>query len=559
MLSWFIAASLSFGASAGELLIRADRIHTMDDERPQAEAMLVVDQKIADVGDFAELSEQHPDATVQDLRGHTVIPGLIDAHGHVLSLGLSLARADLVGTRDLPDVIARLNAAADKLPKDAWLLGRGWDQNDWPVQKFPSAADLDAAFPDRPVVLERVDGHATWINSAAIKRIGRSLDGDWQVDGGHIERVDGKPTGILIDAASALIDQVVPPLSAEDKTAAYKLAFSNLLAAGVTGVHDAGTSLDDLNVLKTQADTGALPIRLTTMADGDSAALAWLCKNGRYRHASGRLQMRTVKLYADGALGSRGAALLADYADDHGNRGLLVTSESALETAMQKAAQCGIQIATHAIGDRANRIVLDLYQSLAGQSASDRRWRIEHAQVLAPKDLARFAELNVIASMQPTHATSDMPWAETRLGPDRVLGAYAWRSLRDRGTRLALGSDFPVERIEPILGIYAAISRQDQTGQPDGGWTPNQRLTTYEALRGFTSDAAWAGFAESEVGQLKPGMLADFVVLDQDPFAVQNAAIPGLKVISTWVDGERAWPREPLPCATPRVEADARR
>lgn len=559
VLSWFIAASLSFGASAEELLVRAERIHTMDDARPQAEAMLIVGQKIAALGDFAELAKQYPNATVQDLSGRTVIPGLIDAHGHVLGLGLSLARADLVGTRDLPDVIARLKAAAAKLPKDAWLLGRGWDQNDWPVQKFPSAADLDAAFPDRPVVLERVDGHATWINSAAMKRIGRSLDGDWQVDGGHIERVDGKPTGILIDAASALIDQVVPPLSAEDKTAAYKLAFSNLLAAGVTGVHDAGTSLEDLKVLTKLADTGALPLRLTTMADGDSAALAWLCEQGRYHHPSGRLHMRTVKLYADGALGSRGAALLADYADAHGNRGLLVTSEAALKTAMQKAKQCGIQIATHAIGDRANRIVLDLYASLLGSAKADQRWRIEHAQVLAPEDLARFAELNVIASMQPTHAASDMPWAETRLGPDRVLGAYAWRSLRDRGTRLALGSDFPVERIEPMLGIHAAISRQDQAGEPKGGWTPNQRLTTYEALRGFTSDAAWAGFAESQVGQLKPGMLADFVVLDQDPFAVQNAAIPSLKVMSTWVDGERAWPRKSLPCATPRAEADTSR
>lgn len=541
ILAALLLTLLSLPATADPILVRAERIHTMDPAQPQVEALLLEAGRITARGDFAELNESHPQARVEDYSGHTLIPGLIDAHGHVLGLGLSLVQADLVGTRDLAEVRERLQAAAAKLPKDAWLLGRGWDQNDWPVQQFPSAADLDAAFPDRPVVLERVDGHATWVNSAAIKRIPRSLDGDWQPDGGRIERVNGKATGILVDAASALIYNQAPTLDAEQRRLAYQLAFEKLLAAGLTGVHDAGTSRADLQSLIELADAGKLPLKLYTMADGDGAALAWLCERGPYAHPGGRLQMRTVKLYADGALGSRGAALLADYSDVPGNRGLLVTAEAALKSAMQKAQKCGIQVATHAIGDRANRMVLDLYAGLGAKADDDRRWRIEHAQVLAPADLARFAGLGVIASMQPTHATSDMPWAGARLGPQRVVGAYAWRDLRDLGTRLALGSDFPVERHDPLPGIYAAISRQDQSGTPAGGWFPNQRLSTYEAIRGFTSDAAWAGFGENQVGQLREGLAADFVVLDRDPFAVSGAAIPRLVVKATWVDGERVF------------------
>lgn len=524
-----------------QLLVTAARIHTMDPAHPQVQALYVEGTRIVAVGDLDALDRAHPGVQRVDLGAATVLPGLIDAHGHVLGLGLALSRADLVGTRDRTEVLARLKAHEKTLPgEDGWLLGRGWDQNDWPGDKgFPTAADLDAAFPDRPVVLERVDGHATWVNSAAMRKIGRDLDGDWQPDGGRIERDSaGKATGILVDGASALIEHKVPPLTAAMRKHAYELAFQQLVAAGLTGVHDAGTSAEDLAVLKQLADARQLPLRLTTMADGDGVALAQLCAGGRYAHASGRLQMRTVKLYADGALGSRGAALLDEYSDAHGNRGLLVMSEPALRTAMGKAARCGVQVATHAIGDRANRLVLDLYAELGGEGLEDRRWRIEHAQVLDPADLGRFASLGVIASMQPTHATSDMPWAADRLGGERVLGAYAWRDLREAGTRLALGSDFPVESHKPLLGLVAAVSRQDLEGQPAGGWYPNQRLTTYEAIRGFTADAAWAGFAEREVGQLKVGMRADFVVLGRDPFAVEHAAdLAQIAVEQTWVDG----------------------
>lgn len=542
-LAFLLATSI---ATAEPLLVSAARIHTMDPALPQATALLIEESRIVAVGAVDALAAQHPQARRIDLGDATVVPGLIDAHGHVLGLGMALSRADLVGTRSKSEVIARLKAHEKKLPDPtSWLLGRGWDQNDWPEQVFPTADDLEAAFPERPVVLERIDGHATWINRAAMARIGRNLDGDWQPQGGRIERdAEGQASGVLIDAAAALIESKVPALTASERKAAYALAFAQLLAAGLTGVHDAGTSRADLAVLKELADAGRLPLRLTTMADGDGPALADLCEHGLYAHPSGRLQMRTVKLYADGALGSRGAALLEDYSDAHGNRGLLVMSEHALRAAMQKAAGCNVQIATHAIGDRANRLVLDLYAELLSQPADDRRWRIEHAQVLAPADLARFAPLGIIASMQPTHATSDMPWAADRLGSERVLGAYAWRDLREAGVTLALGSDFPVESHRPLLGLAAAVSRQDLAGQPAGGWYPNQRLTIYEALRGFTRDAAWAGFAEAEVGQLKAGLRADFVVLGSDPFALgPGAALAELDVRATWVDGARAWSR----------------
>jgi predicted amidohydrolase YtcJ len=312
-------------------------------------------------------------------------------------------------------------------------------------------------------------------------------------------------------------------------------------------VHDAGVPLREMRIYQRLADAGRLPLRITAFADGGNAALDWLCSDGLYRHPAGRLKMRTVKLYADGALGSRGAALLADYSDDPGNRGLLVTAPDELERIAAKAKGCGVQVATHAIGDRGNEIVLDLYQRLLGADAatSDHRWRIEHAQVLAPQDLPRLARLHVIASMQPTHATSDMPWAEDRLGPARINGAYAWRQLRDSGARLALGSDFPVESVDPRLGLYAAATRTDADGAPPGGWHPEDKLTAFEALRGFTLDAAYAGFAEDEVGSLAAGKRADFVVLAEDPLAIDPAGLRTLTVRATYVDGKPVYEAGP--------------
>ena len=531
-------------ALAQTTVLTAARIHTMDTAQPLAQAMAYdASGKILAVGSTGELQARYPQARRLDVGSATVVPGLIDAHAHVGGLGFAMMSADLVGTASKAEVLARLRENAKGLKPGEWLVGRGWDQNDWPEKTFPNAADLDAAFPDRPVWLSRIDGHAGWANSAAMRAVKRDLAGSWQPDGGSIQRdAAGKPNGIFIDNAMLLLEEARPASSEATAERALVLGMQAAVAHGLTGVHDAGISLDELHRYQRLADRGAMPLRIYAMADGNAAALESLCANGLYRHASGRLQMRAVKLYADGALGSRGAAMLEDYSDDHGNRGLLLMSAQELADASAKAKRCGVQAATHAIGDRGNRLTLDTYaQALGTDATGDHRWRVEHAQILAAADLQRFAWLGVIASMQPTHATSDMPWAQARVGAQRIVGAYAWRQLRDSGARLAFGSDFPVESVDPRLGLYSAVSRADGEGKPAGGWMPQEKLTAYEALRAFTLDAAYAGFAESELGSLAPGKRADFVVLAQDPLAVPDAALKALTVLATYVDGKAVY------------------
>jgi predicted amidohydrolase YtcJ len=537
--------ALAGSATAAEVtVLSAARIHTMDTAQPRVQALAYDDSgRILALGDTAALLKRYPKAKRIDAADATVIPGLIDAHAHVSGLGMTMLTADLVDSTSKDEVIKRLREFATKLPAQAWLIGRGWDQNDWPEKRFPTAADLDVAFPDRPVWLERIDGHAGWANSAALRAVKRDLAGTWQPDGGRIERdAAGKPTGIFVDGAMALVDGSRPPLDEATAERALVLGMQSAVEHGLTGVHDAGVSLAELQRYQHLADRNQMPLRITAMAAGDGDALARICRDGLYRHASGRLQMRTVKLYADGALGSRGAAMVQDYSDDHGNRGLMLMSPEALLAAAIKAKGCGVQVATHAIGDRGNHEVLQAYaNALGADSAGDHRWRIEHAQVLTPQDLPRLAQLHVIASMQPTHATSDMPWAQDRVGPQRIVGAYAWRQLRDSGARLALGSDFPVESVDPRFGLYAAATRADSHGQPVGGWFPQEKLTAFEALRGFTLDAAYAGFAETEVGSLEIGKRADFVVLKEDPLAIPPARLRELTVEATYVDGHAVY------------------
>ncbi|MGZ0118458.1 amidohydrolase [Stenotrophomonas rhizophila] len=544
-LATLMACLLAGTAQADVRLLTAATIHTGDPDAPVATALAwdTDTGRVLAVGDRQALLTLYPLAALTDVGEATVIPGLIDAHAHLMFLGGTLMQADLTGATSTQDIVARLQRFAADNP-EGWLLGSGWDQNRWPDKQFPSAADLDTAFPDRPVWLGRIDGHAGWGNSAALRAVARqpgqrALKGSWQPAGGRIVRdAKGQPSGVFVDEAMTLVQAAIPAPSDAAREQMLTRALDKAVSHGLTGVHDMGVSRADLALMRRFADAGTLPLRIDAYADGNGDALADLCAQGAYQHPGGRLEMRGVKLFMDGALGSRGAALLADYSDDPHNRGLLVTSPAEFETAVRKADTCHVQVATHAIGDRGNRIALDTYARVLGERrSSDHRWRIEHAQVVALEDIPRFAQLGVIASMQPAHATSDMGWAQDRVGPERILGAYAWRRMLSSGARLALGSDFPVEQVDPRLGLYAAVTRQDRAGQPPGGWQPDQRLTAAEALRGFTADAAWAGHDEAQVGRLQPGLHADFVVLDRDPLSIAPAALADLQVRSTWVDG----------------------
>ena len=536
------------GAGAGMTLLRNARIHTFDAQNrsyPDGALAIAASGRIARVGADADLAAALPDANQIDLAGATVLPGLIDSHGHLYGLAQSFTQADLTGSASKVEVLERLRAFADRLPPDAWLLGRGWDQNDWPETVFPDRADLDAEFPDRPVWLRRIDGHAGWANGAALARADRDLAGDWQETGGHVYRdTNGQPTGILVDGAMAHIERAVPATPDALIDAALDHAMAQMLRLGLTAVHDPGVGLDVIRLYRKKIAAGEFPVRVYAMADGAGETLEWLCANGPLDDPSGHLVMRSVKLYADGALGSRGAALLADYSDDPGNSGLLFLDDATLEAQLRRVFDCGLQAGVHAIGDRANRQVLDAYAKLIPQHPGNPgRHRVEHAQILAPADLPRFAALGVIAAMQPTHATSDMGWADERLGPKRLAGAYAWNSLLRTGARLAFGSDFPVEAVDPMLGIHAAVTRQDRAGQPAGGWLPDERISRIQALRAFTIDAAWAGFMEQEVGSLEAGKQADLVVLDRDIMQVPDDEIPSVRAVQTWVGGKRVFMR----------------
>lgn len=532
-------------AHAEVKLLVANAIHTGDPVQPTVGAIAwdADSGRVLDTGSADALLQLYPQAPRIDVGDATVVPGLIDAHAHLVYLGNILAQADLTGARSRVEIVQRLQQFEKQLAPGEWLQGGGWDQNRWDNTDFPTAADLDAAFPERPVYLDRIDGHAGWVNTAALRiaeKAGKPLSGDWQPDGGRIVRdAAGKPTGVLVDAASSLVSGHIPAPDDATREKRLQAALQMAVSNGLTGVHDMGVSRGDLALMKRLADQGKLPLRIDAYADGNQGALDDLCTGGLYDHPGGRLQMRGVKLFMDGALGSRGAALLADYSDDPHNRGLLVTSPEDFEVAVRKADGCKVQVATHAIGDRGNRIALDTYEKVLGSHKdSDHRWRVEHAQVVSLQDIPRFAKLGVIASMQPTHATSDMGWAEQRVGAERIQGAYAWQRYLHSGARLALGSDFPVEKVDPRLGLYAAVTRQSRDGQPPGGWQPEQRLSAAEALRGFTSDAAWAGHDEAQVGTLQRGLRADFVVLDRDPLTVAADQLDDLKVLSTWVDGE---------------------
>ncbi len=528
-------------------------IHTVDQARPRASA-LAYDGcgRILAVGDDDAVLAGRDDAMRIDAGGRTIVPGLIDAHAHLMGLGFQLLRADLTGAGTKAEALERLRRFEATLPAEGWLLGRGWDQNDWPEKTYPTRADLDAEFPERPVWLRRIDGHAGWANSAALAAADRDFGGDWQPEGGRILRdAENRATGVLIDRAMDLVEAAVPAPTSAEREAALTQALAYAARVGLTGVHDAGVSVADFELYRRFATGDELTLRVYAMTDGTQALFETLCRDGPFIDAW--LTARSVKLYADGALGSRGAALKADYSDDPGNAGLLIQPVDELAAQVDRAMRCGLQVNTHAIGDRGNQVVLDAYAAAAGKYPSNPgRHRIEHAQVIALEDLKRFADQRVIASVQPTHATSDMYWAEDRVGPERIRGGYAWQRLRELGVPLALGSDFPVEKPDPLLGLYAAVARQDEQGWPEGGWHPDQRLTREQALYGFTLGAAYAAFQEDQLGSLEPGKRADFVVLGADPMTVAAEQIPRIDVIATVVGGRTVYRHPDGGWAAPR-------
>jgi predicted amidohydrolase YtcJ len=475
-----------------------------------------------------------------DGQGRTLIPGMIDAHGHVMGLGLSLLTLDLTGTKSLAEAQAKIAEYVKANPGRKWILGGGWNQESWGLGRFPTAAELDAVTGDIPTWLERVDGHAGWANSAAMKAAGVS-PATKAPAGGRIETAAGKPAGVFVDAARGLIDRVVPAPAPKDRDLAFEKAQYLLLSQGVTGIADMGADMNDWQTYRRAGDRDRLRMRIMVYAKGIENMVAIAGAGPTPWLYDDRLRMGGVKLLLDGALGSRGAWLKTDYSDAPGQRGLPLMTGAQLRNSMSRAAMDGFQVAVHAIGDQANAELLDAIAELSETYKGDKRWRVEHAQIIDPSDLPRFAQNGTIASMQPVHEASDWRMATARMGDARLKGSYAWRTMVNQGVPLAFGSDVPVESSNPFPGIAVAMTREDASGQPPGGWMPEQRLSFEQALAAFTRGAAYAGFAEGHFGTLAPGEKADFLLIDRDISVTRPAEIRNIQVLETWVGGKRVY------------------
>ncbi|MDA8885338.1 amidohydrolase family protein [Porticoccaceae bacterium] len=529
------------------LIINNVRGYSFDNDRQLFEfsALAVRDGRVLTTGD-ASLASQYPNATLRDGEGKTLLPGLIDAHGHVSSLGYALLSIDVRGLQSAQEVAANVATYAANNPNLSWIQGRGWNQVLWPGKQFPNSADLDAEISDRPVWLERIDGHAGWANKKAMELAGITRDTLSPPGGEIILDQQGEPSGILIDNAMRLVMDIIP----EPNTAEIKLALDavsqHLLSLGITSAHDAGVLSNEHKVYRQLADSGDMQMRIYGMYSSTEKDLEQVLAAGHSTDPRDMYSVRSIKIYTDGALGSRGAAMLEPYSDRPDHSGLLLTSRDELRRLFKLAINAEFQIAIHAIGDKGNRIGLDeLEQAYTSYGGRHLRHRMEHSQVVALSDIPRFKQLDVIPSMQPTHATSDMNMAEDRIGAERLKGAYAWQSFVKQGSRVVSGSDFPIELANAFHGIHAAVTRQDKNNQPEAGWIPEEAMSLEDTMRSFSIDAAWAAYQEDSLGSLTPGKWADFIIIDRDIYKMPAQDIWKTQVLETWLAGELAYSRQP--------------
>ncbi|MAY84545.1 MAG: amidohydrolase [Flavobacteriales bacterium] len=540
--SLILLLALTFSACQNlieaDLIIHNANIYTVDSVFSKAEAMAVKDGKILEVGPEHQILNKYRAAEKIDAGLKSVYPGFIDGHCHFLGYGLGFFEVDLVGTKSWDEVLQRCVEFAKEHP-DGWLTGRGWDQNDWEVKEYPHKRSLDSLFPDRPVFLTRIDGHAAIANTKAFEAA--EVDLKTTVEGGRLVIEDGEFTGILIDRGVERVAAALPMLTNERAKEALLIAEENCFAAGLTTLSDAGTSNATVEIMKEMHKSGELKMRVYAMLTPSGQNKVRFFNNGPFK--SERLNIRSFKFYADGALGSRGAYLKDHYHDDHGNRGLMVTDSAELMEEARRMNSHGFQMNTHCIGDQANEMVLNIYATVL-EGSNDKRWRIEHAQVIEPSDLDMFRNYNVIPSVQPTHATSDMYWLVDRLGEERAKGAYAYKDLLEQNGLIALGTDFPVEGIDPIRTFYAAVFRMDEKGFPEGGFQMENALSREEALKGMTIWNAIANFEEEEKGSLEKGKFADFVILDTDIMQASAEKVLETKVTATFVGGEMVFEAE---------------
>jgi len=532
--SLFLIISCAPNKIPADLLVKNAKIYTVNGTFEVVHAFVVKDGKIIEIGLKPELELKYKIKETYDAEGKTIVPGLIDAHAHFYNLGMGLQNVNLVGTQSFDEVLERVSTF-QKEKNAPFIFGRGWDQNDWETKEFPNKMMLDSLFPDIPVALGRIDGHALLVNSKALELAG--IISETKMEGGEIVLENGEPSGILIDNPMRLVFNTIPDLSRELKIQSLMDAEDICLENGLTTINDAGLDRNIIELIDSLQQTGDLSMRIYAMVSNSEENLDYYLKKGKLK--TDRLDVRSIKVYADGALGSRGATLREPYSDKPGHFGAMITPMHQLDSLAKVIAAAGFQMNTHAIGDSANVSVLRAYKD-ALKGKTDARWKVEHAQVISPSDFDYFSN-NILPSVQPTHATSDMYWAEDRLGPDRIKGAYAYKTLLKKAGIIVLGTDFPVENVNPMYTFYAAVARKDLQNFPKKGYMPEEALTREEALKGMTIWAAYSNFEEKEKGSIEKNKFADFTVLDRDIMTIPEDSIPKVKVLATFINGKKVY------------------